>query len=87
MPMERQYSLLEQALKVQEILDPEDKGKRCDLLLTLGETLLLLGEHQRVVDQEASQAFFLAEAISDNKKASRASLLALKGLFRHWNKH
>jgi hypothetical protein len=28
--------LLEQALKVQEVLDPEDKAKRCDLLLALG---------------------------------------------------
>jgi tetratricopeptide (TPR) repeat protein len=72
--------LLEQALKVQDILDPEDKAKRCDLLLALGDALLLGGENQRVVDTEAPQAFSLAETIADNKRASRACLLAMKGL-------
>ena len=74
--------LLDQAIKVQEILDPEDKAKRCDLLLILGDTLLLIGDHQRVIDQEAPQALSLAEAISDNKKALRACLLAMNGLLR-----
>jgi tetratricopeptide (TPR) repeat protein len=72
--------LLEQALRVQEVLDPEDKAKRCDLLLALGDALLLAGEHQRVVTTEAPQAFSLAEAIADNTKASRASVLAMRGL-------
>jgi tetratricopeptide (TPR) repeat protein len=72
--------LLEQALKVQEVLDPEDKPKKCDLLLALGDVLLLAGEYQRVVSNEAPQAFSLAEAIGDNKRASRACLLAMKGL-------
>ena len=31
--------LLEKALGVQEVLDPDDKAKRCDLLLALGEAL------------------------------------------------
>jgi tetratricopeptide (TPR) repeat protein len=75
--------LLEQALKVQEVLDPEDKTRRCDLLLALGDALVLAGEHQRVVSTEASQAFALAEAISDNERASRASVLAMRGLFVH----
>jgi tetratricopeptide (TPR) repeat protein len=72
--------LLEQALKVQEVLDPEDKAKRCDLLLALGDALMLAGEHQRVVDIEAPQALSLAEAIADNTRASRACLLAMNGL-------
>jgi tetratricopeptide (TPR) repeat protein len=72
--------LLEQALKVQEVLDPEDKTKRCDLLLALGDALILAGEHQRVVSAEGPQAFSLAEAIGDSKRASRACLLAMKGL-------
>jgi tetratricopeptide (TPR) repeat protein len=72
--------LLEQALKVQEVLDPEDKARKCDLLLALGDALLLAGEHQHVVSTEASQAFSLAEAIGDNTRASRACLLAMKGL-------
>jgi len=72
--------LLEQALKVQEVLDPEDKAKRCDLLLALGDALILAGEHQRVVNTEAPQALSLAEAITDNTRASRACLLAGRGL-------
>jgi tetratricopeptide (TPR) repeat protein len=72
--------LLEQALKVQEVLDPEDKAKRCDLLLALCDALLLAGEQQRVINIEAPQAFSLAEAIADNRRASRACLMALKGL-------
>jgi tetratricopeptide (TPR) repeat protein len=72
--------LLEQALKVQEVLDPEDKAKRCDLLLALGDALILAGEHQRVVNTEATQALSLAEAIPDNTRASRACLLAMQGL-------
>jgi tetratricopeptide (TPR) repeat protein len=72
--------LLEQGLKVQEVLAPEDKAKKCDLLLALGDALILAGEHQRVVSTEAPQAFSMAEAIADNTQASRACLLAMKGL-------
>ena len=72
--------LLEQTLKVQEVLDPEDKAKRCDLLLALGDALILAGEHHRVVNTEAPQALSLAEAIADNTRASRACLLAMQGL-------
>jgi len=72
--------LLEQALKVQEVLDPEGKAKRCDLLLALGDALILAGEHERVVNTEAPQALSLAEAIADNTRASRACILAMRGL-------
>jgi len=72
--------LLEQALKVQEVLDPEDKAKRCDLLLALGDALIFAGGHRRVLDIEAPQALSLAEAIADNKRASRTCMLAGRGL-------
>jgi tetratricopeptide (TPR) repeat protein len=75
--------LLEQTLKVQEVLDPEDKAKRCDLLLTLGDALILAGETRHVINMEAPQAFSLAEAIVDNKRASRACLLAMHGLISY----
>jgi len=71
--------LLEQALKVQEVMDPEDKAKQCDLLLALGDAFILAGETRRVVDI-APQALSLAEAIADNTRASRSCLLAMKGL-------
>jgi tetratricopeptide (TPR) repeat protein len=72
--------LLGQALEVQEVLDPDDRAERCDLLLTLGDALILAGEHQRVVSTEAPQAFSLAEAITDSKRAARACMLAMRGL-------
>jgi tetratricopeptide (TPR) repeat protein len=72
--------LLEQALKVQEVLDLEDKAERCDLLLALGDALILAGEHQRVTNADAPQALALAEAIADNTRASRACILAMRGL-------
>jgi len=72
--------LLGQALEVQEVLDPDDKAKRCDLLLALGDALLLAGEHQHVIDVEAPQALSLAEVIADSARAARACLLAMRGL-------
>jgi len=72
--------LLAQALEVQEVLDPEDKAKRCDLLLTLGDASILAGASQRTIDSEASEVLSLAEAIADNTRASRACLLAMNGL-------
>jgi tetratricopeptide (TPR) repeat protein len=72
--------LLEQAFKVQEVLDLEDKAKRCDLFLALGDALILAGEHQRIIATEAPQALSLAEAIADNMRASQACLLAMNGL-------
>jgi tetratricopeptide (TPR) repeat protein len=72
--------LLAQALEVQEVLDPEDKARRCDLLLALSDALILAGEHRRVIDFEAPQALSLAEAIGDNTRASRACMLAMKML-------
>jgi serine/threonine protein kinase len=73
---------LEQALKVQEVLDPDNRARRCDLLLELGETMLPAEEPARVVESAAGPAFRLAEEIGDSNRASRASLVALDGLFR-----
>jgi tetratricopeptide (TPR) repeat protein len=64
--------LLEQALKVQRVLNPEDKEKICDLLLNLCAAELLAGEFQHILDVEAPAALSLAENISDSKRASRA---------------
>jgi tetratricopeptide (TPR) repeat protein len=72
--------LLEQALKLQEVLDPQDREKRCDLLLALGEALQDSGQPRRVLDVELPQAFALAEAIGDSIKASRACQVACQAL-------
>jgi tetratricopeptide (TPR) repeat protein len=72
--------LLEQALKVQEVLDPQDKEKRCDLLLALGDALQLSGQPRQALDVEAPEAFALAEAIGDKQRASRACHLAVWAL-------
>ena len=69
--------LLDQTLKVQEILDPENKGKRCDLLLDLCDALLLAVDFRRILDKEAPEAFSLAETIGDGSRASRACQVAL----------
>lgn len=74
--------LLEQALQVQEVLDPDDKGKRCDLLLALGQAVLPAGEPRRAADVVAPEALALAEALDDRQRASRACRMALEGLWR-----
>ena len=47
--------LLEQALQVQDVIDPDDREKRCDLLLALGEALTWAGEWRRSFDEVASR--------------------------------
>ena len=71
--------LLEQALKVQRVLDPDDKANICDLLLALSDALSLAGRaSQQALDVELQEAFSLAEAIGDNDRASRACQLAIR---------
>lgn len=67
---------LEGALKAQEVLDPDDGIRRCDLLLALGEALLPAGEARRALDTTAPQALELAEALGDRGRASRACRIA-----------
>jgi predicted ATPase len=69
--------LLEQALKVQEILDPGDKAKRCDLLLDLCDALYLVVDTRRILEIEAPEAFSLAESLGDGSKAVRACTTAI----------
>jgi tetratricopeptide (TPR) repeat protein len=71
--------LLDQALKVQEILDPEDKAKRCNLILALGKALSDAGEHRRVLDVAAPEALALAQEIGDVTRASQSCRLAITG--------
>ena len=72
--------LLEKALGVQEVLDREDKAKRCDLLLALGEALMPAGEPKRAADVVAPQAYALAQTLDSKTLSFRASALALNAL-------
>jgi len=69
--------LIEQAIKVQEILDPEDKARRCDLLLALCDALFIVLDTRRILEAEAPAAFALAESIGDGTRAVRVSVTAL----------
>jgi tetratricopeptide (TPR) repeat protein len=68
--------LLEQALKVQEVLDPEEKLKRCDLFLALGWARFYNHEYRHIMDNEAPAALALAEGLRDTNRACQACLLA-----------
>ena len=75
--------LLDQALQVHEVLDPGDRGKRCDLLLALGEALLPAGEPRRAFETVAPEALALGEALGDGERASMACQMALTGMMRY----
>jgi hypothetical protein len=72
---------LERALVGQDLVDPDDRAKRCDLLLSLGEALIAAGETERVSAHVAPDALRMAEGIGDQGRAFRASRLALDSLF------
>jgi tetratricopeptide (TPR) repeat protein len=73
--------LLEQALKVQRVLNSGDQENLCDLLLKVCEAELLAGEPQHILDVEAPAALSLAENIKDSKRASRVCELAMLAIF------
>ncbi|MGE3596702.1 MAG: AAA family ATPase, partial [Dehalococcoidia bacterium] len=60
--------------------DPAGLALRCDLLLALGEALLSAGAPRRVAEEVASQAFGLAEALEDGRRAWQSCRLALSAL-------
>jgi DNA-binding CsgD family transcriptional regulator len=74
---------LDRALLVQDLADPDDLEKRCDLLLSLGKALFQAGQNERVIGQVAPDAFALAERLGDRSRAFRASRLAVDCLFAH----
>jgi len=69
--------LMQQALRVQEILEPDDRTKRCSLLLSICEKLLLAGEPRQVLENEAPATFLLAESIGDKKNVVKACIMAI----------
>ena len=73
---------LEQALEAQEVLDPDDRRKRCDLLLALGEAMLPLDDPAEIAATVASEAYSLAEALGDSARSARSAVQAAEGLAR-----
>ena len=72
--------LLKQALDVQDVLDPDDKLLRCDLLLLLSEAVINEDEPTQASDERPLQAFLLAEDLGDRERAAAACQLALTAL-------
>ena len=73
---------LEQALRVQDVLDPDDRPKRCDLLVSLGTAMMVAGDAKRAHEEIAPEALALAEGLDDRKRAARACWLALEAMNR-----
>jgi tetratricopeptide (TPR) repeat protein len=73
---------LERALEVQEVLDPDDRTRRCDLLLALGEAQMPFEAPRKVADVIAPEALALAEVLDDRWRAARACHTALEALHR-----
>jgi tetratricopeptide (TPR) repeat protein len=69
-------SLYHQALQVQEVLEPNDKAKRFDLLLQLGIVTRLAGEAKHFTEVEGPEALALAEKMGDYSRAARCAFLA-----------
>jgi DNA-binding CsgD family transcriptional regulator len=68
---------LERALAVQDLVDPDDRARRCDLLLALGEALYASGESERVIAWIGPDALAHADALRDRSRASRVCHLML----------
>jgi len=72
--------LLEQALQVQEVLDPGDAVRRFDLQDALTEALLSAGDAKRVSDEVAPEMYAAAERLGDGQRAALAAQRAVVAL-------
>jgi serine/threonine protein kinase/tetratricopeptide (TPR) repeat protein len=72
--------LLQQTLQFQEVLDPDNKTKKVELLLDLSEALVNAGEPRQALDSELPAAFALAESAEAEEIAWRACQLAMLAL-------
>jgi serine/threonine protein kinase/class 3 adenylate cyclase/tetratricopeptide (TPR) repeat protein len=72
--------LLDQALQVQDVLDPNDESRRYDLLSALGNSLLSAGKPERVSDEVAPAMYEIAEQSGAKERISEACWLAIGGL-------
>ena len=68
---------LEQALEALKVAAPADETRRCDILLQLGEALLVSGPQEEVLATIAPAALSLAERLMDQRRAYAACCLGL----------
>jgi hypothetical protein len=54
---------------VQDLVDPADREKRCELLLRFGEALLATGETEHVIANIATEVLKLADSLDDQSRA------------------
>jgi hypothetical protein len=73
---------LRKCLEVQEVLDPEDKRRLCELLLALGEAILPQPNPGRVVEISSTAGLRLAEALPDALLAARIAIQGAEGTYR-----
>jgi class 3 adenylate cyclase len=74
---------LDQALEVQEVLDPKDSQKLYDLLMELGASLLSSGEAERVFNETVRRACDLAMKLGGGVLAARAAEMAATAMVYH----
>jgi eukaryotic-like serine/threonine-protein kinase len=74
---------LEQALQVQQVLDPDDRSRRCELLLAVGEALMPAGDPERAFRIVAEEAYALSAQIGDSPRACSACRIALEAQFQY----
>jgi DNA-binding CsgD family transcriptional regulator len=74
---------LERAVDLQARLAPHERAKRCDLLTALVHALMLAGQPLRAVENEAEQAFVLAESLNDGERAVLVCGLSLSAVTTH----
>jgi serine/threonine protein kinase/class 3 adenylate cyclase len=71
---------LEQALEVQEVLDPKDGEARLELLAKMTTALLSAGEPERVLTDVGKRAFELAESLGQRTTAAHIAEAATYAL-------
>jgi tetratricopeptide (TPR) repeat protein len=74
--------LYEQALEALELVEPNNAGRQCDLLLALGGVLLPEGESARVLDSVIRRALNIGKRLEDGERTRLACRLAMEALSR-----
>jgi hypothetical protein len=73
--------LLDQTIKVQEILDFDNKSKRCELYFNLCRALSNVGDYKRINESVAEETLQLAESIGDTSIAGELCRIAMSAMY------